>query len=74
MHNLIRPPGILIKDEPTSSLDEFSQFKLMGHMSDMLPRTTVIHAGIPASLIFMTGRSGSFAARSVFDANAETGS
>jgi putative ATP-binding cassette transporter len=42
---LIRPPGVLIMDEPTSSLDELSQFKLMEYMRDMLPKTTVIHAG-----------------------------
>lgn len=47
---LIRPPGILIMDEPTSSLDELSQFKLMEYMRDMLPRTTVIHAGHRAGL------------------------
>ena len=44
---LIRPPGVLIMDEPTSSLDELSQFKLMEYMRDMLPRTTVIHAALP---------------------------
>jgi putative ATP-binding cassette transporter len=42
---LLRPPAILIMDEPTSSLDELSQFKLMEYMRDMLPDTTVIHAG-----------------------------
>ena len=47
---LIRPPGILIMDEPTSSLDELSQFKVMEYMRDMLPRTTVIHAGYRAGL------------------------
>ncbi len=41
---LIRPPGVLIMDEPTSSLDELSQFKLMEYMRDMLAKTTVIHA------------------------------
>jgi vitamin B12/bleomycin/antimicrobial peptide transport system ATP-binding/permease protein len=47
---LIRPPAILIMDEPTSSLDELSQFKLMEYMRDMLPTTTVIHAGHRAGL------------------------
>jgi len=47
---LLRPPDILIMDEPTSSLDELSQFKLMEYMRDMLPRTTVIHAGHRAGL------------------------
>jgi vitamin B12/bleomycin/antimicrobial peptide transport system ATP-binding/permease protein len=42
---LIHPPDILIMDEPTSSLDELSQFKLMEYMRDLLPKTTVIHAG-----------------------------
>ncbi|MFZ4806820.1 MAG: ABC transporter ATP-binding protein/permease [Hyphomicrobiaceae bacterium] len=42
---LIRPPDILIMDEPTSSLDELSQFRVMEYMRDMLPRSTVIHAG-----------------------------
>ncbi len=47
---LIRPPAILIMDEPTSSLDELSQFRLMEYMRDMLPSTTVIHAGHRAGL------------------------
>jgi vitamin B12/bleomycin/antimicrobial peptide transport system ATP-binding/permease protein len=42
---LINPPDILIMDEPTSSLDELSQFKLMEYMRDLLVKTTVIHAG-----------------------------
>jgi vitamin B12/bleomycin/antimicrobial peptide transport system ATP-binding/permease protein len=42
---LIHPPDILIMDEPTSSLDELSQFKLMEYMRDLLRQTTVIHAG-----------------------------
>jgi ABC-type Mn2+/Zn2+ transport system ATPase subunit len=42
---LIRPPDILIMDEPTSSLDELSQFKLMEYMRDLLADTMVIHAG-----------------------------
>ncbi len=42
---LINPPDILIMDEPTSSLDELSQFKLMEYMRDLLAATTVIHAG-----------------------------
>ena len=42
---LIHPPDILIMDEPTSSLDELSQFKMMEHMRDLLPNTMVIHAG-----------------------------
>jgi len=42
---LINPPDILIMDEPTSSLDELSQFKLMEYMRDLLAKTTVIHAG-----------------------------
>jgi vitamin B12/bleomycin/antimicrobial peptide transport system ATP-binding/permease protein len=42
---LIHPPDILIMDEPTSSLDELSQFKLMEYMRDLLPDTMVIHAG-----------------------------
>jgi putative ATP-binding cassette transporter len=42
---LIRPPDILIMDEPTSSLDELSQFRMMEYMRDLLPDTMVIHAG-----------------------------
>ncbi len=42
---LIHPPDILIMDEPTSSLDELSQFRMMEYMRDFLPDTTVIHAG-----------------------------
>jgi vitamin B12/bleomycin/antimicrobial peptide transport system ATP-binding/permease protein len=42
---LINPPDILIMDEPTSSLDELSQFKLMEYMRDLMPKTTVLHAG-----------------------------
>jgi vitamin B12/bleomycin/antimicrobial peptide transport system ATP-binding/permease protein len=42
---LIDPPDILIMDEPTSSLDELSQFRLMEYMRDLLPDTMVIHAG-----------------------------
>jgi vitamin B12/bleomycin/antimicrobial peptide transport system ATP-binding/permease protein len=42
---LIAPPDILIMDEPTSSLDELSQFRMMEYMRDMLAATTVIHAG-----------------------------
>jgi ABC-type uncharacterized transport system fused permease/ATPase subunit len=37
-------------DEPTSSLDELSQFKLMEYMRDLLVETTVIHAGHRAGL------------------------
>jgi putative ATP-binding cassette transporter len=42
---LLHPPDILIMDEPTSSLDELSQFKMMEYMRDLLPDTMVIHAG-----------------------------
>jgi putative ATP-binding cassette transporter len=42
---LIHPPDILIMDEPTSSLDELSQFRMMEYMRDLLPETMVIHAG-----------------------------
>jgi len=42
---MIRPPDILIMDEPTSSLDELSQFRMMEYMRDFLPETTVIHVG-----------------------------
>jgi vitamin B12/bleomycin/antimicrobial peptide transport system ATP-binding/permease protein len=42
---LLRPPDILIMDEPTSSLDELSQFRMMEYMRDLLPDTMVIHAG-----------------------------
>jgi putative ATP-binding cassette transporter len=42
---LLHPPDILIMDEPTSSLDELSQFKMMENMRDFLPNTMVIHAG-----------------------------
>ena len=42
---LIHPPDILIMDEPTSSLDELSQFRMMEYMRDLLPDTMVIHAG-----------------------------
>jgi vitamin B12/bleomycin/antimicrobial peptide transport system ATP-binding/permease protein len=47
---LLHPPQILIMDEPTSSLDELSQFKLMEYMRDLLVETTVIHAGHRAGL------------------------
>jgi vitamin B12/bleomycin/antimicrobial peptide transport system ATP-binding/permease protein len=47
---LIRPPDILIMDEPTSSLDELSQFKIMEHMRDLLANAMVIHAGHRAGL------------------------
>jgi putative ATP-binding cassette transporter len=42
---LIHPPDILIMDEPTSSLDDLSQFRMMEYMRDFLPETMVIHAG-----------------------------
>ena len=42
---MIHPPDILIMDEPTSSLDELSQFRMMEYMRDLLPKTTVIHVG-----------------------------
>jgi putative ATP-binding cassette transporter len=42
---LLQPPDILIMDEPTSSLDELSQFRMMEYMRDLLPETMVIHAG-----------------------------
>jgi putative ATP-binding cassette transporter len=42
---LINPPDILIMDEPTSSLDELSQFRMMEYVRDYLPDTMVIHAG-----------------------------
>ena len=32
-------------DEPTSSLDELSQFRMMEYMRDFLPDAMVIHAG-----------------------------
>ena len=32
-------------DEPTSSLDELSQFRMMEYMRDLLPAAMVIHAG-----------------------------
>ena len=41
---LIHPPDILIMDEPTSSLDELSQFRMMEYMRDQLPNAMVIHA------------------------------
>jgi putative ATP-binding cassette transporter len=47
---LIHPPDILIMDEPTSWLDELSQFRMMEYMRDLLPDTTVIHAGHRAGL------------------------
>ena len=47
---LIRPPDILIMDEPTSSLDELSQFKIMEYMRDLLTNAMVIHAGHRAGL------------------------
>jgi vitamin B12/bleomycin/antimicrobial peptide transport system ATP-binding/permease protein len=42
---LVLPPDILIMDEPTASLDELSQFKLMEYMRDQLGATMVLHAG-----------------------------
>jgi putative ATP-binding cassette transporter len=42
---LLQPPDILIMDEPTSSLDELSQFRMMEYMRDLLPDAMVIHAG-----------------------------
>ena len=42
---MINPPDILIMDEPTSSLDELSQFRMMEYMRDFLPKTMVIHVG-----------------------------
>jgi putative ATP-binding cassette transporter len=42
---IIHPPDVLIMDEPTSSLDELSQFRMMEFMRDDLPATTVIHVG-----------------------------
>jgi len=42
---LIHPPDILIMDEPTSSLDELSQFRIMEYVRDLLPDAMVIHAG-----------------------------
>ena len=47
---LIHPPDILIMDEPTSWLDEISQFRMMEYMRDLLPDTMVIHAGHRAGL------------------------
>jgi putative ATP-binding cassette transporter len=42
---LIHPPDILIMDEPTSSLDDLSQFRMMEYMRDLLPDAMVIHSG-----------------------------
>lgn len=42
---LVNPPDILVMDEPTASLDELSQFKLMEYMRDLMPDTMVLHAG-----------------------------
>jgi putative ATP-binding cassette transporter len=47
---LIHPPDILIMDEPTSWLDELSQFRMMEYVRDLLPGTMVIHAGHRAGL------------------------
>jgi putative ATP-binding cassette transporter len=47
---LIHPPDILIMDEPTSWLDELSQFRMMEYVRDLLPDTMVIHAGHRAGL------------------------
>ncbi len=47
---LLQPPDILIMDEPTSSLDELSQFRMMEYVRDLLPGTMVIHAGHRAGL------------------------
>jgi vitamin B12/bleomycin/antimicrobial peptide transport system ATP-binding/permease protein len=53
---LIRPPDILVMDEPTSSLDELSQFKLMEYMRDRLAGSMVIHAGHRPGLERFHGR------------------
>ena len=45
LSDAIDPPDILIMDEPTSSLNELSQFRMMEYMRDLLPDTMVIHAG-----------------------------
>jgi putative ATP-binding cassette transporter len=42
---LVQPPEILVMDEPTASLDELSQFKLMEYMRDQLGDTMGLHAG-----------------------------
>lgn len=42
---LIHPPDVVIMDEPTSSLDELSQFRMMEYMRDLLAETTVVHVG-----------------------------
>ena len=42
---LLKPPQILIMDEPTSALDELSQERMMTSMVELMPDTTVIHAG-----------------------------
>jgi vitamin B12/bleomycin/antimicrobial peptide transport system ATP-binding/permease protein len=47
---LLDPPDILIMDEPTSSLDEPSQSKMMEYIRDLLSDTMVIHAGHGAGL------------------------
>lgn len=68
---LLNPPDILIMDEPTSSLDELSQFKLMEYMRDLLEETTVIHAGHRTGLepfhsrTFRLVRAGSVAGKGV---------
>jgi vitamin B12/bleomycin/antimicrobial peptide transport system ATP-binding/permease protein len=41
---LLRPPDIIIMDEPASALDDLSQTRLMELLSEEAPGSTIIHA------------------------------
>jgi putative ATP-binding cassette transporter len=53
---LLSPPDILIMDEPTSALDEISQERILTSMVELLPNTTVIHAGHRPGIVHFHNR------------------